>query len=198
MAGRSFAAASIAAAPKIITGIASGNTSSGNNTPPRRAPSVNAAPAVPNKDNTAVANPSATIATHHASTGKFNIAPATGVATTRGTPVVTQCATAFANATAAGCTPDTNTWSSDPSSASAPNIRSNGNNAANNPDANNAPGANRPNTSGTGPTPNGNNAATNTKNITAAKLSAGCRNASRKSRKKRALMRGSKAGGAAP
>ena len=58
------------------------------------------------------------------------MAAAIGVATSSGRPVVSQCASALASATAAGPRPESSNWSSVPSSASAPNSRSSGSSAA--------------------------------------------------------------------
>ena len=171
------------AAPKITAGIASGSTSSGSSTPPRRAPSVSAAPAVPSSDSNA---------------GRQRRAPPRRAARPR--PAGSAWPPRPASPAAAAAR-----WSaSAPAPWPAPAPRAAGRTAA----AGRAsrprhprrtagraaaarPAARRPaarrgrcraSVSGAGPTPKGNSAATSTKNSTAASVSAGWRSASRSSR----------------
>ncbi len=103
-------------------------------------------------------------------------------ASSSGSPVTSQCASAFAPATANAGRPESSNRSSDPSSKSAPNSRSSGSSAASSAQTQTIPGAMVPSNCGAGPSARGNSITTTTKNSKAASVSPPWRSASCNSR----------------
>ena len=97
-AGNPAIDASTAPAPKISTGMTSGNTSKDSKTPLLREPNVRAAPSAPIKLIIAVPRAIATINTPYPSGPRLSMTPISGAATSKGTPVVIQCAAILARA----------------------------------------------------------------------------------------------------
>ena len=175
-----------AAVPKISTGVASGKTSSGSSTPPRRAPSTTAAAIVPSSDRSIVPGSSPIRRAGWATASMRSMADRGPAARSKGRPVVSQCASAFAPATADGGRPQSSRRSREPSSKSAPNSRSSGSTAASKAETQTMPGAIRPSVADPGPIASGNREAARRKNSSTASVSAPCRSERRSSRATRA------------
>ena len=144
-----------AAVPKMSTGVASGKTSSGSSTPPRRAPNTTAAAIVPSSDRSIVPGSSPVSRAGWATASMRSMAARGPAARSRGRPVVSQCESAFAPATADTGSPQSNRRSREPSSKSAPNSRSSGSTAASKAQTQTMPGAIRPSVADPGRSPAG-------------------------------------------
>ena len=84
--------ASTAPAPKIKTGTYRGRISSASNPPPARKPMVSAAPIAPSSDKVGVPTSNPTASIDSSLPESPNCIPSRGDITTRGRPVVSQCA----------------------------------------------------------------------------------------------------------
>ena len=83
-------ARSVALAPKINSGMASGNTMSDSSTLPRFNPTVRPAPMAPNQLNVKVPNTKLSIMVENAPMGMPSAVPTTGVTKTSAAPVTNQ------------------------------------------------------------------------------------------------------------
>src|ERR1017187_2872384 len=118
-------ARSVAPAPNISSGIASGSTIKDKSTLPRRRPTVRPAPMAPSQLSVSVpnANPSSMVA--NAETGMLSPIATTGDTSTSAAPLTSQCANVLAMTIVAKLCPDSANCSKVPSSASFLNSESN-------------------------------------------------------------------------
>src|SRR5882724_9909823 len=111
-------ALSVAPAPKISNGIASGSTIKDKSTLPRRNPTVSPAPMAPSQLKVRVPRPKLSIIVVNALPGIPSAVATTGDAKTSATPVTNQCAKVFATTMSVSPCPESASCSKVPSSAS--------------------------------------------------------------------------------
>src|SRR5258708_8163018 len=111
-------ALSVAPAPKINNGMASGSTIRDKSTLPRRTPTVRPAPMAPSQLKVSVPKPKLSIMVANALTGIPTAVPTTGDARTSATPVTNQCAKVLATTMSVSPCPESASCSKVPSSAS--------------------------------------------------------------------------------
>ena len=178
-----------ASAPKISVGTYSGSTSNDSSSPPRLIPTVSAAPNVPITDSAGVPSNSDSTSPPYPAAGRFSSTASTGAATTSGTPVVSQCASALTLSAASSGNGAVARTSSVPSSKSSARMRSSDKRHASSAASHKTPAAIRPNRSDCGPTLKGTSTTTIRKNARPRPKPPPARNASRKSRINSALTK---------
>src|ERR1700722_3720423 len=109
---------SVAPAPKINNGIASGSTIKDKSTLPRRNPTVRPAPMAPSQLKVSVPRPKLSIIVANALPGIPSAVATTGDTNTSATPVTNQCAKVFATTISVSPCPESASCSKVPSSAS--------------------------------------------------------------------------------
>src|SRR5580692_1368393 len=117
-------ARSVAAAPNINNGVASGSTISESSTLPRRSPIVSPAPMAPSQLKVMVPKAKLSIMVANAATGIANAIATIGETTTNAAPVTSQCAQVFATTMRVRLCPLRLSCSKVPSSASLLNSES--------------------------------------------------------------------------
>ena len=174
--------AATAPAPKISTGIYSGNTNNATNKPLPRTPNVKAAPIAPIKLNAGVPSNKDHTNTNKDSLGNPYCKPISGASNTTGNPHTIQCAEILANTNKAKGCGAISICSKLPSAKSAANIRFNEIMPASSAATQSTPGAILLKTAASGPMPKGNKLETMRKKNKVVATSERRRNASNKSR----------------
>src|ERR1700736_1126395 len=157
-------ALSVAPAPKLNNGIASGSTIKDKSTLPRRKPTVRPAPMAPNQLKVRVPRPKLSIMVGNALAGILRAVPTTGDTNTSAAPVTSQCAKVFATTMTVSSWPESANCSKVPSSASLLNSESSDSRDDNSAATQSTPGATSRSSDNCRLKPKGNNVVTIKKN----------------------------------